>query len=142
MQPGPCGRFAVFEAGPHQFKASPDDVLYAEKLTGARVSDIVRLHSVLLAGSESNTAVGRPTLPSASVLCLVEEQLREQKKLIFRKKRRKHQERRAGHRQQLTALRVLALDGLNDLVPPAHPATAASNLQLCFPSQYHQRASG
>lgn len=122
VQPTFDGRFVVVELGSQQFKVSVDDVIVAEKLNDVAVNDIVRLHSVLLAASESCTIVGRPTVEGASVLCLVEEQLREQKKLIFKKKRRKHQENRAGHRQQLTALRVLSFDGLDSLVPPAAAA--------------------
>lgn len=119
VHPSQGGVFAVVEVGPHQHKVSPDDVIVAEKLKGADVNDIVELPNVLLAGTERRTVVGRPTVPGAAVKCLVEEQMRDKKKLIFKKKRRKHQENRGGHRQELTSLRILSVDGLPQLQAPS-----------------------
>jgi large subunit ribosomal protein L21 len=39
-----------------------------------------------------------------------EEQVRDAKLIVFKKRRRKNSRRTNGHRQQLTALRVIAID--------------------------------
>eukprot|EP00898_Chlorokybus_atmophyticus_P007918 jgi/Chlat1/8127/Chrsp75S07576 len=111
--------FAVVEVGPHQFKVTPDDVVYTEKLKGVEVNDKVKLNRVLLLGSQACTVVGRPFVPEASVLAACESQFRDAKVVIFKKKRRKNYRRTAGHRQELTALRILDVQGL-----PSEPQAA------------------
>jgi len=54
--------------------------------------------------------LGRPFVPGASVTCVCEEQVRDAKLIVFKKRRRKNSRRTNGHRQQLTALRVIAID--------------------------------
>lgn len=70
----------------------------------------VQLSRVLLLGSVSRTVMGRPYVPGASVTAVVEEQLRDAKAIIFKKRRRKNSRRLTGHRQQLTALRIMDID--------------------------------
>ena len=88
------------------------------------------LPRVLMLGTPGRTVLGRPYVPTAEVLVVVEEQVRDAKVIIFKKRRRKNSRRTAGHRQvseslsmacvppcalrltcrgaqQLTALRVL-----------------------------------
>ena len=57
------------------------------------------LPRVLMVGTLSRTVVGRPYVPSAEVLAVVEEQVRDAKVIIFKKRRRKNSRRTAGHRQ-------------------------------------------
>lgn len=65
-------------------------------------------------GSTSQTVVGRPTVPGAEVHVLVEEQMRDVKKLTFKKRRRKNSRRLKGHRAQLTGLRILDVVGIDE----------------------------
>ncbi len=58
-------------------------------------------------GSTTRTVLGRPFVPGASVTAVVEEHVRDVKLVVFKKRRRKHSRRTTGHRQQLTALRVV-----------------------------------
>ncbi len=64
--------FAVVELGPTQYKVSPDDLVYTEKLRGVDVNDKISLNRVLLLGTQSQTVIGRPFVPEASVLACVE----------------------------------------------------------------------
>ena len=64
--------FAVVEAGPTQFKVSPDDLIYTEKLVDMAVNDKVALRRVLMLGSRHETVIGRPIVPGASVIAAVE----------------------------------------------------------------------
>lgn len=67
--------FAVVELGPTQFKVTPDDLVYSEKLKGVDVGDEVSLNRVLLLGNTATTVIGRPHVPGATVTAVVEVQL-------------------------------------------------------------------
>lgn len=105
--------FAVVDFGGTQHKACPGDVLFADGwLDGAvDVNDVVRFTRILAVGSTSKTRVGRPLLPGVSVTAAVEELVLDAKQLHFVKRRRKASRRLKGHRQPLTALRVLSVEG-------------------------------
>ena len=64
--------FAVVELGPTQFKVTPDDLVYSEKLTGMDIGDQVSLNRVLLLGNTATTEIGRPHVPGATVTAVVE----------------------------------------------------------------------
>ncbi|KAI5070582.1 hypothetical protein GOP47_0014925 [Adiantum capillus-veneris] len=106
--------FAVIQVGSHQFKISPGDCIYTEKLKFADVNDKLSLEKVLLLGSKSQTIIGRPLVPKAFVHAAVEEQVLDAKVIIFKKKRRKNYRRCNGHRQELTRLRILDIWGLGE----------------------------
>eukprot|EP00850_Spirogloea_muscicola_P020548 SM000219S06693 [mRNA] locus=s219:144912:146289:+ [translate_table: standard] len=110
---GPAACAARLDAvGSHQFKVTPGDVIYAEKLKFAGVNERVALERVLLLGTRSETVIGRPTVPHASVTAVIEEQVLDAKVIIFKKKRRKNYRRTTGHRQELTRLRILDVIGI------------------------------
>ncbi len=64
--------FAVVELGPTQFKVTPDDLVYSEKLKNVDVGDRVSLNRVLLLGNAATTVIGRPCVPGATVTAVVE----------------------------------------------------------------------
>lgn len=118
--------FAVVQVGSHQFKVTPGDEIYVEKLLYTDVNDEVALERVLLLGSASRTVIGRPVVPGASVLALVEEHALDAKIIVFKKKRRKNYRRTQGHRQDLTRLRIMEIRGIaEDGAPAAAEAGAA-----------------
>lgn len=106
--------FGVVQVRSHQFKVSPDDLIYVDKISGVEVNDVVSLPRVLMLGNKTRTVIGRPTVPGAEVVALVEEHVRDGKKLIFKKKRRKNHRRMRGYRAQLTGLRVLEVRGIDE----------------------------
>lgn len=108
----PQAAFAVVEVGGTQYKVTPDDLIYSEKLGGVDVNDTVSLSRVLMLGTPSTTIVGRPYVVGARVTAVVEEQFLDGKVLIFKKRRRKNSRRLKGHRQPLTALRITKVEGL------------------------------
>eukprot|EP00246_Nothoceros_aenigmaticus_P001413 TRINITY_DN11927_c0_g1_i1.p1 TRINITY_DN11927_c0_g1~~TRINITY_DN11927_c0_g1_i1.p1 ORF type:complete len:228 (-),score=40.51 TRINITY_DN11927_c0_g1_i1:638-1321(-) len=107
--------FAVVQVGSHQFKVTPGDLIYTEKLKYTDINDKLALAKVLLVGTTSKTIVGRPTVPDTTVYAAVEEHALDAKVIIFKKKRRKNYRRCNGHRQELTALRILQIDGIDDV---------------------------
>ena len=93
-------RFAVVRLGGTQYKITKDDVIVAEKLDVQVGADLV-IDEVLLVGSDLATVVGRPTVQNATVTCAVEEQTRDAKVVVFKKRRRQNSRRRNGHRRHV-----------------------------------------
>jgi large subunit ribosomal protein L21 len=106
--------FAIVEVGGTQYKVTPDDIIITEKLDGVDVSDKIQLQRVLLLGTAAETVIGRPYIPHATVTAVVEEQFLDGKVIIFHKRRRKNSRRTKGHRQPLTTLRILSVQGVEE----------------------------
>ncbi|KAK1375319.1 50S ribosomal protein L21, mitochondrial [Heracleum sosnowskyi] len=115
--------FAVIQIGSHQFKVSNGDCVYTEKLKFCEVHDKIILNKVLMLGSPSQTLIGRPMLPDATVHAVVEEHALDAKVIIFKKKRRKNYRRTKGHRQELTKIRITDIQGIEKPVMPVPEKT-------------------
>ncbi len=120
--------FAVMKTGGKQYKVAANDILIVEKLT-ADVGESVVFQDVLMLGGDAPT-IGAPFIDGAVVTAEVLEQLRGEKVISFKKRRRKHSsQRRRGHRQYLTRVRITDISG-NGLtaakaeaeIPAASPA--------------------
>ncbi|KAJ3695684.1 hypothetical protein LUZ60_001061 [Juncus effusus] len=105
--------FAVVEIGSHQFKVSNGDSIFTEKLKFCDVNEKIVLNKVLMLGSKTQTIIGRPILVDAAVHAVVEEHALDAKVIIFKKKRRKNYRRTKGHRQELTKLRIIDIQGID-----------------------------
>ncbi len=117
--------FAVIRTGGKQYRVSKDDVIAVESLAGAP-GDAVTLDDVLMVGEDGKAPdVGAPRLEKAAVLAEVVEQTRGDKIIVFKKQKRKGYRRKAGHRQNLTLLRItgISLDGKK---PAAKPKAKAA----------------
>ncbi|KAG0578997.1 hypothetical protein KC19_4G065000 [Ceratodon purpureus] len=110
------------QIGSHQFKVSPNDLIYTEKLKYCDINDKLMLNKVLMLGSKDQTIIGRPIVPKAAVFAVVEEHALDEKVIIFKKKRRKNYRRTTGHRQELTRLRILEVKGINVATAPPTPS--------------------
>jgi large subunit ribosomal protein L21 len=103
--------YAVIKTGGKQYKVSPGDIIVVEKLL-AKAGAKVKFDKVLVVGEEGkNPEVGMPLIVSAAVNCEVMEQSRAAKIIVYKKKRRQGYERKKGHRQDQTVLRVLDING-------------------------------
>ncbi|MCB1371964.1 MAG: 50S ribosomal protein L21 [Rhodobacteraceae bacterium] len=97
--------FAVLKTGGKQYKVSANDVLTVEKLAGD-AGDTVQFDEILMLGGDQVT-VGTPLVKGASVRAEVLEQMLGPKVVSYKKRRRKHSsQRKRGHRQQLTRVRI------------------------------------
>lgn len=97
--------FAVVKTGGKQYKVAINDVLSVEKLV-AEAGETVEFDQVLMLGGDSIT-VGAPLVGGASVKAEVLDQYRGPKVISFVKRRRKHSsQRKRGHRQSLTLVRI------------------------------------
>lgn len=97
--------FAVIKTGGKQYRVAADDVITVEKLAGDPGAAITFGEVLMVVDGEAAT-IGAPLVAGASVAGEVVEQTRGDKVRIFKRKRRKHYRRTAGHRQQLTVVKI------------------------------------
>lgn len=97
--------YAVIKTGGKQYKVAPNDVILVEKLP-VETGSSIEFDEVLLVADDKGQTFGAPLVVGATVAATVLEQARGDKIIVFKKKRRKNYRRKAGHRQDLTALRI------------------------------------
>ena len=97
--------YAVVKTGGKQYRVEKGSTLVVEKLD-ASAGDKITLDEVLMVGGDKSVTVGTPTVSGATVTATVEEQLKDDKIIIFKKKRRQNYRRKNGHRQRLTKITV------------------------------------
>ena len=78
-----------------------------------KVGDRVKLDQVLLTDNGKKIEVGTPKVKGASVTLEILEHNREKKLLIYKKKRRKGYQRKNGHRQGFTLIKINNLQMAN-----------------------------
>ncbi|MBU2358687.1 MAG: 50S ribosomal protein L21 [Alphaproteobacteria bacterium] len=94
--------FAVLKTGGKQYRVQSGDVLRVEKLD-AQAGDEIQFNDVLMVGD----TIGAPLVEGAGVKATVIDQIKGPKTINFVKRRRKHgSQRKKGHRQQLTLVRI------------------------------------
>lgn len=94
--------FAVLKTGGKQYKVQNGDVLRVEKLAAA-AGEKIQFNEILMVGS----TIGAPVVEGAAVQAEVIDQIKGEKLIHYVKRRRKHSsQRKKGHRQQLTLLRI------------------------------------
>lgn len=99
--------FAVIKAGGKQYKVGQNSVIKVEKIDGEKGSRI-QLDQVLMIGEDSKPSfIGTPIVKGALVTAEIINQLKDSKIIVFKKKRRQNYRRKAGHRQELTELKIL-----------------------------------
>jgi large subunit ribosomal protein L21 len=99
--------FAVVRTGGKQYRVAAGDLIRVERLPGEQGGS-VNLSEVLMAGDR----IGSPLVSGASVAAEIVAQARGPKLIIFKKKRRQNYRRKAGHRQDLTILRITGISGV------------------------------
>jgi large subunit ribosomal protein L21 len=114
--------FAVIKTGGKQYRVAKDDIILVERLPGD-AGAAVSLDEVLMVGEGQKQTVGAPLVSGASVAAKILDHPRSDKIIVFKKNRRKNYRRRAGHRQDLTALQIT--DIMADGKKAAKSATAA-----------------
>lgn len=100
--------YAIVQTGGRQFRVAPEKNIKIPKIEG-NVGDRLTLDRVLFVQKESGAVVGRPTVEGAKVLAEVVAQGREEKIIVFHKRRRKRYQKKNGHRQHFTEIRVTSI---------------------------------
>ena len=97
--------FAVIKTGGKQYKVAANDVVKIEKID-AQPGDVVTFDQVLMVGEGDNVTVGAPLVAGALVAGQFIATEKERTVIILKKERRQHYDRRNGHRQRLSTVRI------------------------------------
>jgi len=97
--------FAVIKTGGKQYKVVANDVLKIEKLD-AQPGDVVTFDQVLMVGNGDDITVGAPLVAGATVAGHLVDTKKQRTVLIIKKHRRQPFDRRNGHRQVLSTVRI------------------------------------
>ncbi len=97
--------FAVIRTGGKQYRVQKGDILKVERLSKKQGKTVV-FDEVLLIQDGKKTLIGTPLVDKAQVKAEVIENFKDDKVIIFKKKRRKQYQKKAGHRQELTRIKI------------------------------------
>jgi large subunit ribosomal protein L21 len=93
-----------------QFNVSTGDVLVVDRFPATEVGATVQIDQVLAVGAGADLRVGTPFVQGASVKATLVEHKRGEKIVVFKKKKRKGYERKQGHRQELSVIKIESID--------------------------------
>ncbi|AXK39288.1 50S ribosomal protein L21 [Crenobacter cavernae] len=97
--------YAVIKTGGKQYKVAVGEKLNVEQIPADVDSQIV-LEEVLMVADGDQVVIGAPLVEGAVVKATVVSHGRGEKIRIFKMRRRKHYQKRQGHRQNFTELRI------------------------------------
>ena len=97
--------FAVIKTGGKQYKVAANDLVKIEKLD-AEPGDVVTFAEVLMVGNGDDVTVGSPLVKGATVAGHFVGTKKSRTIIIRKKERRQHFDRRNGHRQRLSTVRI------------------------------------
>jgi len=94
--------FAIVNIAGQQFKVQQDDELFVHRLEG-NAGDKVEFSEILMVSDGGNITVGSQ---SKKVQAEIVDHLKGDKVIIFKKNRRKGYQKKNGHRQSLTKIKI------------------------------------
>jgi large subunit ribosomal protein L21 len=101
--------YAIVNINGIQTKVAPDEVLTVALMAG-QPGDTLTFDEVLMVSDGEKISVGQPYLKGVSLTAELVEHLRGPKLKIFKFKRRRDYRRRRGYRDELTRIRVSAIN--------------------------------
>jgi large subunit ribosomal protein L21 len=100
--------YAVVKTGGKQYKVAAGEKLKIEQIP-ADIGTQITLDQVLAVGNGDQIKLGAPLVAGAAVTATVVAQGRHDKVRIFKMRRRKHYQKRQGHRQNYTEIKIEAI---------------------------------
>ncbi len=97
--------YAIVQTGGKQYKVEAGDQVKVEKLKG-EPGEKVDFDKVLAIGTSEGINLGQPFIKDASVTATIIRTARDRKIIVFKKKRRKAYDKKQGHRQWYTLLKI------------------------------------
>ena len=97
--------YAIVEIAGQQMKVTEGQRLFVHRLE-AEAGSNVTFDQVLLVDNGGAVSVGTPTVSGANVKATVNEHLKGDKVIVFKKKRRKGYRLKKGHRDFLTSITI------------------------------------
>ena len=134
--------FAVVRTGGKQYRVHPGDKIVVEKLDG-NAGDKITLGDVLLAGDGGSLKSTNGLTVAAEIVA----QAKGDKVTVFKKRRRHNYRRKAGHRQQHTILKIVAIGDVKAEKPAkakaadSKPTSAPTGAEAVTPSAAPAKAA-
>ena len=97
--------YAIVEIAGQQFKVQKDQKIFVHRLD-AEAGKKISFDKVLLVENDGKILLGAPAIKGAKVSAKVEEHVKGDKVIVFRKNRRKGYKKKNGHRQSFTAITI------------------------------------
>ena len=100
--------YAVIESGGKQHRVAEGEILQLDKLD-AVAGDKVKFDKILLIGEGESVKIGTPYVDGTQVEAEVTRQGRADKVKIIKFRRRKHSQKKQGHRQLFTEVKITGI---------------------------------
>ncbi|MEE8341493.1 MAG: 50S ribosomal protein L21 [Candidatus Neomarinimicrobiota bacterium] len=97
--------YAIVDIAGKQYKVAEGDKLKVARLA-FKVGEKVKFENVLLTDDGKNIKIGKPAVKGAVIGAEVLEHGRLKKILVYKKKRRKGYQRKSGHRQDFSSIKI------------------------------------
>lgn len=130
--------YAIVKTGGKQYTVKPGDVLDVEKLEG-EAGDKVSLE-VLFLNDGTNIVTDAGALAKTKVTAEILDQHKGDKQIVFKFKKRKGYKRTRGHRQQLTRLCIVDVNGVKASAPAKKAAPAPKPEKAAKPAKAEKPA--
>ena len=101
--------YAVIRTGGKQYRVAEGETIQVELLQG-NPGDKINFDQVLMVSGDA-PQFGKPLVSGASVAGEIVRQLRGPKLIVFKFRKRKRSRKKAGHRQNYTAVKITGLTG-------------------------------
>ena len=101
-----CLMYAIVDIAGQQFKVEAGNEIFVQRLADAKGAD-VEFKKVLLVADDAAVKVGAPYVEGAVVKATVlDDEVKADKVIVFKKIRRKGFQKLNGHRQKLTKIKI------------------------------------
>jgi large subunit ribosomal protein L21 len=97
---------ATIKTQGQQFAVTEGDILTVNRYPSTEKGSVIEITEVLSLGEGAEFKVGAPMLAGAKVTAKILENKRGDKVIVFKKKKRKGYERKRGHRQELSVIKI------------------------------------
>ena len=97
--------YAIVDIAGQQFKVEKEKKIFVHRLSADEGASLT-FDKVLLIDNDGKIKVGAPYIDGASVTATVLTHLKGDKVIVFKKRRRKGYQKKNGHRQYLTQIKI------------------------------------
>ena len=101
--------FAIIETGGKQYRVQAGDIVFIERIEGEAQSSVT-FDKVALVGDENGTKIGVPYVDGATVTATLLKTAKGKKVTVWTYKPKKSSQRKMGHRQLYTQVRIEAIN--------------------------------
>lgn len=100
--------YAVLKLGGNQHIVKKDDIIKVNRVQFDDGAEF-EINDILAIGEGEDVTFGTPHVEGAKVKFVVVENKKDKKVIVFKKKRRKGYERKKGHRQHISVVKVVEI---------------------------------